>query len=195
MDLRIATEETLNYRLALPSDRWALAWIEARSFGWGRLLGGQWLALDGRRTCGWLACDPDGRVRGYALVQRRDGRPYVPGIGVLPDWRRRGIGEQLMRLVLGAHRDVWLHARESNAAARRLYARLGLRETGRIAHFYSDGEAAVMIEAAQAPAPAHQRTMAGSGSRIDPYSSRAGGLAKVGGRAPAVMSYNPMNTG
>ncbi len=186
---------TFTYRLALPSDRWALAWIEARSFGWGRLLGGQWLALDGRRTCAWLACDPDGRVRGYALVQRRDNRPYVPGIGVLPDWRRRGIGEQLMRLVLGAHRDVWLHARESNAAARRLYARLGLRETGRIAHFYSDGEAAVMIEAAQAPAPAHQRTMAGSGSRIDPYSSRAGGLAKVGGRAPEVMSYNPMNTG
>ena len=59
---------TFTYRLALPSDRWALAWIEARSFGWGRLLGGQWLALDGRRTCAWLACDPDGRVRGYALV-------------------------------------------------------------------------------------------------------------------------------
>ena len=139
---------TLTYRLALPSDRWALAWIEARSFGWGRLLGGQWLALDGRRVCGWLACDPAGRARGYALVDRRNGRPYVPGIGVLPGWRRRGIGEQLMRLVLGAHRDVWLHARESNASARRLYARLGLRETGRVPQFYADGEAAVVIEAA-----------------------------------------------
>jgi ribosomal protein S18 acetylase RimI-like enzyme len=138
---------TLTYRLALPSDRWALAWIEARSFGWGRLLGGQWLALDGRRTCGWLACDPDGRVRGYALMQRRDNRPYVPGIGVLPDWRRRGIGEQLMRLVLGAHRDVWLHAREGNLSARRLYARLGLRETMRVPLFYSDGETAIVIEA------------------------------------------------
>ncbi|MEO6060621.1 MAG: N-acetyltransferase [Thermoflexales bacterium] len=119
-------------------DRWALAWIEARSFGWGRLLGGQWLALDGRRTCGWLACDAAGRARGYALVERRENRPYVPGIGVLPEWRRRGIGEQLMRLVLGAHRDVWLHVREGNLSARRLYARLGLRETGRVPHFYSD---------------------------------------------------------
>ena len=146
-DLLTVTETTLTYRLALPSDRWALAWIEAHSFGWGRLLGGQWPALDGRRTCGWLACDPAGRARGYALVEPRDGRRYVPGIGVLPDWRRRGIGEQLMRLVLGAHRDVWLHARESNAAARRLYDRLGLRETGRVPHFYSDGEAAMVIEA------------------------------------------------
>ncbi len=124
--------------------------------------------------------DADGRARGYALVERRENRPYVPGIGVLPDWRRRGIGEQLMRLVLGAHRDVWLHAREGNLSARRLYARLGLRETMRVPLFYSDGETAIVIEA---------------GSRIDPYSSRAGGLAKVGGRAPVIISYSPMNTG
>ncbi len=138
---------TLTYRLAHPSDRFALAWIEARSFGWGRLLGGQWLALDGRRMGGWLACDADGRARAYALVDCRKGRPYVPGIGVLPGWRRRGIGEQLMRLILGAHRDVWLHAREGNAAARRLYAHLGLRETGRVLQFYANGEAAIVIEA------------------------------------------------
>jgi ribosomal protein S18 acetylase RimI-like enzyme len=187
MDLPTVLETPLTYRLALPSDRWALAWIEARSFGWGRLLGGQWLALDGRRTCGWLACDPAGRARGYALVQRRANRPYVPGIGVLPDWRRRGIGEQLMRLVLGAHRDVWLHAREGNTSARRMYARLGLRETRRVAQFYADGEAAIVIEAAQALASAHPRTTAGSGNRMDPCSSRADGMAKVGGRAPAGM--------
>jgi ribosomal protein S18 acetylase RimI-like enzyme len=148
MDSRIVTETALTYRLVMPSDRWALAWIEARSFGGGRLLGGQWLALDGQRLGGWLACDPAGRARGYALVDCRKGRPYVPGIGVLPDWRRRGIGEQLMRLVLGAHRDVWLHAREGNLSARRLYARLGLRETERIPYFYSDGETAMVIEAA-----------------------------------------------
>lgn len=147
MDLRIATENTLNYRLAHSSDRWAMAWIEARSFGWGRLSDGQWLAFDGRRLCGWLACDPAGRARGYALVDWRLGRPYVPGIGVLPEWRRRGVGEQLMRLILGAHRDVWLHAREGNLSARRLYARLGLREAGHVPRFYSDGEAAIVIEA------------------------------------------------
>ena len=135
------------YRLARPSDRWALAWIEARCFGWGRLWSGHWLALDGRRLGGWLACDPAGRARGYVLVQRRDGRPYVPGIGVLPGWRRRGIAESLIRLVLGAHRDVWLHAREGNTPARRLYACLGLRETARVPRFYADGEAAVVIEA------------------------------------------------
>ena len=147
MDARIVTETAFTYRLAHPSDRCALAGIEARSCGWGRLLDGQWPALDGRRMCGWLACDPAGRARGYALVDRRQGRPYVAGIGVLPEWRRRGIGEQLMRLILGAHRDVWLHAREGNLSARRLYARLGLREAGHIPHFYSDGEAALVIEA------------------------------------------------
>jgi ribosomal protein S18 acetylase RimI-like enzyme len=42
---------------------------------------------------------------------------------------------------------VWLHAREGNLSARRLYARLGLRETMRVPLFYSDGETAIVIEA------------------------------------------------
>ena len=146
-----AQQETITYRLAHPRDRWALAMIEARSFGWGRLAGGQWLRLDGRKLGGWVAADALGRIRGYALIERRpregELQPYVPGIGVDPAWRRRGIGEHLMRLLLGSHRGVWLHAREDNTPARRLYARLGMREAGHIARFYSDGAGAIIVAA------------------------------------------------
>ncbi|MBX7213561.1 MAG: GNAT family N-acetyltransferase [Thermoflexales bacterium] len=138
-------------RLADPSDRWRLALVEARSFGWDRLLMGYWSRLDGRKVRGWVA-GAGGSIVGYVLVEQRAwqgrSRPYVPGLGVLPAWRRRGCGGVLMRQALGVHRALWLHVRAGNYPARNLYARLGMCETARISGFYANGEDAIVVEAA-----------------------------------------------
>ena len=43
---------------------------------------------------------------GMALLSRRSDRGWVSGVGVLPAWRRRGIGRQMMRTVLERAREA-----------------------------------------------------------------------------------------
>jgi len=82
----------------------------------------------------FVAEDDDGKPVGFALARRR-----APGFGTLTDLfvgkdaRRSGIGTELMRRVLAAFRDleveqIDLDVQASNAVARSLYARWGLRD-------------------------------------------------------------------
>jgi ribosomal protein S18 acetylase RimI-like enzyme len=70
---------------------------------------------------------------GMALLSRRGDRGWVSGVGVLPAWRRRGIGRLLMESVLERAREagvrqVSLEVIAQNRAARALYAALGFAE-------------------------------------------------------------------
>jgi ribosomal protein S18 acetylase RimI-like enzyme len=70
---------------------------------------------------------------GMALLSRRDDRGWVSGVGVLPAWRRRGIGRLLMESVLERAREagvrqVTLEVIAQNRAAQALYAALGFVE-------------------------------------------------------------------
>jgi ribosomal protein S18 acetylase RimI-like enzyme len=82
----------------------------------------------------FVAEDDDGRPVGFALARRR-----APGFGTLTDLfvsrdaRRSGIGTELMRRVVAAFRDLDiqqldLDVQASNAVARSLYARWGLKD-------------------------------------------------------------------
>ena len=72
-------------------------------------------------------------------------------LAVHPGCRRRGLGTGLMRKLLqealaqGA-RLMTLEVRAGNGAARRLYEKLGFRETGRRPRFYEGKEDAVLME-------------------------------------------------
>jgi GNAT superfamily N-acetyltransferase len=70
---------------------------------------------------------------GLALLSRRGDRGWVSGVGVLPAWRRRGIGQLLMETLLKGAREagvgqVTLEVIAQNRAARALYAALGFVE-------------------------------------------------------------------
>ena len=84
---------------------------------------------------GFLAEDGDGAPVGFALARRR-----APGYGkltdlyVVPAARQSGVATALMREVLAAFRELEiehldLDVQTSNAGARSLYGRWGLRET------------------------------------------------------------------
>lgn len=71
---------------------------------------------------------------GLALLSCRDERGWISGVGVLPAWRRRGIGRRMMEALFGSAREagirrVTLEAIDRNATARALYASLGFCET------------------------------------------------------------------
>jgi [ribosomal protein S18]-alanine N-acetyltransferase len=66
----------------------------------------------------------------------------LENIIVAPSARRKGIGEQLLEGLLHAAREthsvsVFLEVRESNAAVRALYEKLGFYETGRRKSYYT----------------------------------------------------------
>ncbi|HUE52216.1 MAG TPA: ribosomal protein S18-alanine N-acetyltransferase [Terriglobales bacterium] len=111
-----------------------------------------------------LAAMPESPTR-LALVTREDGSSALAGflvarhsppewelenIVVAPEVRGTGIGKKLMDTLLVQARQtssdaVLLEVRESNAAARRLYEKLGFRETGRRKAYYANpGEDAVL---------------------------------------------------
>lgn len=82
----------------------------------------------------------DGRVAGFIVTRRvGDKEREILNIAVHPDFRRLGIGTELLRFELarspGAH---FLEVRESNTPARELYRRLGFEAVGARPGYYDD---------------------------------------------------------
>jgi GNAT superfamily N-acetyltransferase len=92
----------------------------------------------------------EGRVVGNATMHRAPalGRGYIVGnVGVLPEYRGRGIARRLMEACLDKARDaggewVALEVRADNASARQLYQHLGFHQTGAVTQFVREANAA-----------------------------------------------------
>ncbi len=96
--------------------------------------------LDNRLSLWLVAVDGD-RVAGYVGSQSVLGETDMMNIAVHPDYRRRGIAEQLVtRLVAelkarGNH-SLMLEVRVSNDPARVLYEKLGFQQVGLRKNYY-----------------------------------------------------------
>ena len=99
-----------------------------------------------------LVTQEDGSSALAAFLVARHSPPEweLENIVVAPEVHGTGIGKKLMDTLLVQARQtssdaVLLEVRESNAAARRLYEKLGFRETGRRKAYYANpGEDAVL---------------------------------------------------
>jgi len=84
-----------------------------------------------------------GRIIGYLIYWKIMDEVQVNNVAVHPDCRRRGVAEAIFREVLGTLRAegakfVSLEVRTSNAAARRLYEKLGFETWGVRKGYYSN---------------------------------------------------------
>jgi ribosomal-protein-alanine N-acetyltransferase len=98
-----------------------------------------------------VAEDGRGEALGLALgVRQHEALGRILILAVDPRFRRRGIGEGLMRALLwffssmGVY-EVRLEVRVSNNAALALYRKLGFRIVGRTRGYYADGEDAYIL--------------------------------------------------
>lgn len=86
---------------------------------------------------------------GYLICSRYADAWHLMNVAVAPAWRRRGIGAQMVRELigrLGAGARVTLEVRESNRVAIRMYEGLGFRAAGLRPGYYPDnGESAVLM--------------------------------------------------
>ena len=93
-----------------------------------------------------------GEKAGYGEIRNIAGEAQIYNIAIAPEFRRKGIGEALLRhMIAKAEADgcelVTLEVRSGNEAAMTLYNKLGFREVGRRKGYYSKGcEDAVLMD-------------------------------------------------
>ena len=81
-------------------------------------------------------------------VRRTEGLAWIATIGVLPEYRGRGIGAALLQACeeQAGMSIVRLCVRQSNQDAIRLYHRFGYTESGVWPRYYGDGENGLIME-------------------------------------------------
>jgi ribosomal-protein-alanine N-acetyltransferase len=107
--------------------------------------------LRGNRLARYVVARAGERVVGFAGVWLMVDDAHVTTFGVHPEWRRQGIGRQLLVNVaelssaIGARR-MTLEVRSGNEAAQALYHAFGFEVVGRRPRYYTDdGEDALVM--------------------------------------------------
>lgn len=96
--------------------------------------------LENPLSC-WLVAMDGERLAGYVGSQTVLGETDMMNLAVDPDYRRKGLGKELILSLIEALRQrgsrcLTLEVRDSNAPARALYEGLGFQEIGRRRNYY-----------------------------------------------------------
>lgn len=101
--------------------------------------------IGNRGTATWIAAE-DAQLIAFAIVEWPEDAEgeaaYIVTLETHPDWRRRGIGSELLCRSEQSARDagahtIWLHVDAENAVAIQLYESRGYERKGREKNFYS----------------------------------------------------------
>ena len=129
--------------------------------------------LRGNRLARYVVARAGDHVVGFAGIWLMVDDAHVTTFGVHPDWRRQGIGRQLMLSVselavaIGARR-MTLEVRASNEAAQALYHSIGFEIAGRRRHYYSHaGEDALVMTTPLLTEPRMRAILAAERERLE----------------------------
>ena len=95
-------------------------------------------AINKEKIAGFIAGD----------IRRVEGTGWILTVGVLPEYRRQGLAEELMakcELTMQMRR-IKLSVRRSNQAAIQLYQKLGYAQVDVWSKYYHDGEDGIVME-------------------------------------------------
>jgi [ribosomal protein S18]-alanine N-acetyltransferase len=92
----------------------------------------------------------DGQLAGVIVVNMNGAFVgYIRGLAVVPEWRSRGIGSQLMKFAEGRifrqSPNVFLCVSGFNPRAQRFYRRLGYRRIGELKNYVIDGASEILM--------------------------------------------------
>lgn len=143
-----ATRVTGRVRTMEAGDLEAVLMLESASFSepWPAAMFVDELSRRSRR---YFVFEEDGTVTGYGGLLVAGDDAHVMTLAVDPAVRRRGVGARLLLALIDASidagaRHMTLEVRESNSAARDLYAAFGFEEVGLRPGYYRSEDAVVM---------------------------------------------------
>jgi ribosomal protein S18 acetylase RimI-like enzyme len=95
-------------------------------------------------------------VAGFALLDIRGPfRGYIHLLGVMPEWRNRGIGAKLIQhveqRVFREHPNVFLCVSSFNREAQRFYKRMGFKRVGTIPDYIVTGHSELLMRKTRGP--------------------------------------------
>ncbi|MCF6097195.1 ribosomal protein S18-alanine N-acetyltransferase [Thermovorax subterraneus] len=108
------------------------------------------LELTSNELATYIVAKVDGRVVGYAGMWLIVGEAHVTNVAVHPGFRKKGIGELLMRSLMTIAREsgakmMTLEVRKSNYIAQNLYTKLGFEPIGIRRGYYTDNNEDAVI--------------------------------------------------
>lgn len=98
----------------------------------------------------YLVLEDQGMIAGYAGMWIVVDEAHVTNIALLPDYRRQGLGEKLVRELIKTAIERYavmmtLEVRPSNTVAQSLYSKLGFLPQGIRRAYYSDNQEDALI--------------------------------------------------
>jgi [ribosomal protein S18]-alanine N-acetyltransferase len=96
-----------------------------------------------QRNCIPMVAEHSERIVGYMIYELHRNRFHILNFAVHPDFRRRGVGEQLVRkltnkLAPQRRTRIMLEVRESNLSAQLFFRQLGFRAISVLREFYEE---------------------------------------------------------
>ncbi len=95
-----------------------------------------------------ITAESKGKIVGFACFQHFLDECHILNVAVLPDFRKQGIGHQLIEWILTrteAAGDFYLEVRAGNPPAISLYRNFGFQVIGKRKSYYRDGETALVM--------------------------------------------------
>ena len=142
----------LHIEPAQAKDADTIAKLHAQGFyrGWPREDFAAYITGEG--TPVYVACDPKRRIAGFAMIRHLGEEAELITIAVDKKWRSKGVGLSLMRavfddLLMSPARKLFLEVATDNAAALKLYGKLGFAKISERKGYYPrpDGTPATAI--------------------------------------------------
>lgn len=101
-------------------------------------------------TLSYRIATPSEEIVGFIFVMTNQGTGHITTVGVVPEHRRRGLAQKMLRHAEDALRNrdittVSLEVRVSNIAAQSLYRDLGYATVQRLNNYYNNGEDAFLM--------------------------------------------------
>jgi ribosomal-protein-alanine N-acetyltransferase len=122
--------------------------------------------LTANRMARYLVARAGERVVGFGGIWLMVDEAHITTFGVHPEWRRRGVGRQLLVALAELSGEMratrmTLEVRAGNQAAQELYRRFGFIVAGRRARYYTDdGEDALVMTTPALAGPRMQAILA-----------------------------------
>ncbi|MFI8688513.1 ribosomal protein S18-alanine N-acetyltransferase [Rossellomorea sp. NPDC077527] len=140
MDIRFMTVDDLDAVMEIENQSFSIPWSREAFLN----------EMEHNHLSTYLVAVEDEKLAGYCGVWLVVDEAHITNVAVLPDFRGRGLGESLMRKIMGiaiefGARVMTLEVRVSNMPAQHLYRKLGFQDGGIRKRYYSDNQEDALV--------------------------------------------------